>query len=132
MRVLVSATTIIENTRNTIEVPVELEGLGSSWFVHIFSRRVRSRMHPFQLYGRRIFVAGHRGMVGSALLRRLSFDNCEILTTDERRLDLTRQSGAPQPDAVSMAAARAGGILANSSFPADFLFPKSCDGDERD
>src|ERR1700722_13643497 len=67
-------------------------------------------------------------MVGSALIRRLSSEDCEILTTGERRVDLTRQDDteagirAIQPDAVIMAAARVGGILANSSFPADFLF----------
>jgi GDP-L-fucose synthase len=83
---------------------------------------------PFEIRGRRVFVAGHRGMVGSALIRRLSSEDCEILTTGERRVDLTRQDDteacirALQPDAVIMAAARVGGILANSSFPADFLF----------
>jgi GDP-L-fucose synthase len=128
MRVLVNATTIIENTRNTIEYrPSAKDQL---WLLRTyFSCRVRLRMLvPFQLYGRRIFVAGHRGMVGSALLRRLSSENCEILTTGERRLDLTRQAETEdyirslRPDAVIMAAARVGGILANSSFPADFLF----------
>jgi GDP-L-fucose synthase len=83
---------------------------------------------PFELRGRRVLVAGHRGMVGSALVRRLASEDCIVLPTGTVRVDLTRQSETEEcirslrPDAVIMAAARVGGILANSSFPADFLF----------
>jgi GDP-L-fucose synthase len=46
---------------------------------------------PFQLAGKRIFVAGHNGMAGSAIVRRLRHEHCEILVTERRELDLTRQ-----------------------------------------
>jgi GDP-L-fucose synthase len=81
----------------------------------------------FDLGGKRIFVAGHRGMVGSAILRRLDKLGCEILTVERCKLDLTRQEpteawlAANRPDVVIIAAARVGGILANNSFPADFI-----------
>jgi len=82
----------------------------------------------FPLSGRRIFVAGHRGMVGSALLRRLQSIDCEILTVSRRDADLRRQDetehwlSAMQPDVVFMAAATVGGILANDTRPAEFLY----------
>lgn len=82
----------------------------------------------FELSGRRIFVAGHRGLVGSALLRRLAGEDCVVLTVDRAALDLRDQAGvedwfaAHRPDAVIMAAARVGGIAANLSQPADFLY----------
>ena len=47
---------------------------------------------PFDLAGRRVFVAGHRGMVGAALMRRLKAEACEALTADRGALDLTRQA----------------------------------------
>jgi len=81
----------------------------------------------FELRDRRVFVAGHRGMAGSAIVRRLASEHCEVLTVDRARVDLTQQSdierwlAATKPDAVFLAAARVGGIHANSSFPADFL-----------
>ncbi|MDO9440271.1 MAG: GDP-L-fucose synthase [Beijerinckiaceae bacterium] len=87
-----------------------------------------SATSAFDLQGRRIFVAGHRGMVGSALVRRLAREGCEALTTGERRLDLTRQAETEEylaglkPDAIILAAARVGGILANSTHPATFLY----------
>jgi GDP-L-fucose synthase len=80
-----------------------------------------------RLAGRRVFVAGHRGMVGSALLRRLARAECTILTV-ERRLDLRRQDvteawfSANRPAVVFVAAARVGGILANDTRPAEFLY----------
>lgn len=83
---------------------------------------------PFELAGRRVWVAGHRGMVGSALVRRLEREACTILTVDRGALDLTRQAdverwmAGEKPDAVFIAAARVGGILANDSFPAEFLY----------
>lgn len=82
----------------------------------------------FELAGRRIFVAGHRGMVGSAVVRRLHREPCTVITADRRDVDLRRQSSVERfmadtrPDAVVLAAARVGGIAANSSRPADFLY----------
>lgn len=81
----------------------------------------------FELTGRRIFVAGHRGMVGSAIVRRLESENCEVLFATRSELDLTDQASTREwmhqqrPDAVILAAAKVGGILANSLSPADFL-----------
>jgi GDP-L-fucose synthase len=82
----------------------------------------------YALDGKRVWVAGHRGMVGSALVRRLQRVNCEILTVDRQGLDLIDQASVrnwmanERPDAIFLAAARVGGILANDSFPADFLY----------
>ena len=82
---------------------------------------------PFDLTGQRIFVAGHRGMVGSALVRRLKSEHCEVITADRRALDLTRQADTEdwlrhnRPDVVIVAAARVGGIAYNNAFPVDFL-----------
>lgn len=81
----------------------------------------------FDLSGKRIFVAGHRGLVGSALLRRLAREDCELLTVGREVLDLRDQRGvqewfaAHRPDAVIMAAAKVGGIQANLAQPTDFL-----------
>src|SRR5882757_2124665 len=75
----------------------------------------------------RVFVAGHKGMVGMAIVRRLASENCDIITADRRTLDFERQADTEQfmrsakPDVVIVAAARVGGILANSSFPVNFL-----------
>jgi GDP-L-fucose synthase len=82
---------------------------------------------PFDLTGRRVFVAGHRGMVGSALVRRLKSEHCKILIVDRRELDLTRQADTEdwlrrnRPDVVIVAAARVGGIAYNNAFPVAFL-----------
>jgi GDP-L-fucose synthase len=82
----------------------------------------------FSLAGQRVFVAGHRGMVGSALLRRLGREQCEILTVGRRDVDLRRQAeteawmAQAKPDAVFIAAATVGGILANDTRPAEFLY----------
>ena len=82
---------------------------------------------PFALEGRRVFVAGHKGMVGSAILRRLASEQCEIVTADRRTVDLTRQAetesyiAVARPDVVVIAAAKVGGIAANDSLPVDFL-----------
>jgi GDP-L-fucose synthase len=82
----------------------------------------------FDLSGKRVWVAGHRGMVGAAVVRRLSTAGCEILTVGREEVDLTRQADTERwldkarPDAVVMAAAKVGGIHANSTLPADFLF----------
>lgn len=82
----------------------------------------------YDLAGKRVYVAGHRGMVGSAIVRRLASENCTILTADRNDLDLTRQEkveawlNAHRPDAVFIAAAKVGGILANDTYPATFLY----------
>lgn len=79
------------------------------------------------LAGARVFVAGHRGMVGSALVRRLAKEPVELLTADRSAVDLADEAAvlawlqAQRPDIVLVAAARVGGILANASFPVDFL-----------
>ncbi len=82
----------------------------------------------FDLKGKRVFVAGHRGMVGSAIVRRLASEGCDVLTAGRNELDLIDQAATrawfarETPDAVFLAAARVGGILANDSYPADFLY----------
>jgi GDP-L-fucose synthase len=82
----------------------------------------------YPLGGRRVWVAGHRGMVGSALLRRLASESCELLTATSAELDLRRQDQVEawmarmRPDTVLIAAAKVGGIAANDSMPADFLY----------
>src|SRR5947207_11001953 len=81
----------------------------------------------YEITGKRIFVAGHKGMVGSAVVRRLAQENCTILTVDRNQLDLSnaeataRWFASKRPDAVIDAAARVGGILANNTQPVDFL-----------
>jgi GDP-L-fucose synthase len=81
----------------------------------------------FDLTGQRIWVAGHRGMVGSAVVRRLASEPCTVLTADRAALDLTRQAAVEawiadnRPDAIVLAAAKVGGILANDTRPAEFI-----------
>jgi len=81
----------------------------------------------FEIRGKRIFVAGHRGLVGSAIVRRLGREDCEIVVADRASVDLTRQTETERfladrrPDVVVVAAAKVGGILANSTLPVDFL-----------
>lgn len=83
-------------------------------------------MH-YPLAGKRIWVAGQRGMVGSAIVRRLADYDCEILPDRAERLDLRRQAdveawlASVKPDAIVIAAARVGGILANDNYPVEFL-----------
>ncbi len=82
----------------------------------------------YSLEGKRVWVAGHRGMVGSGLLRRLEQENCTILAVGREEVDLTRQSqverwlAMAQPQAIFLAAAKVGGILANAAAPAQFLY----------
>lgn len=82
----------------------------------------------FSLAGKRIWVAGHRGMVGSALVRRLKSEACEILTAGRSELNLLNQSAVrdylehKRPEAVILAAAKVGGIHANDTYPGDFLY----------
>jgi GDP-L-fucose synthase len=81
-----------------------------------------------ELSGKRVWVAGHRGMVGGAVARRLEREFCQILTVDRRDLDLCRQAdvedwvATAKPEVIVLAAAKVGGIHANSTFPADFLY----------
>jgi GDP-L-fucose synthase len=80
------------------------------------------------LASKRVWVAGHRGMVGSALVRRLERESCTLLTVGRDELDLRRQAEveawmlANRPNIIFMAAATVGGILANSVRPAEFLY----------
>ena len=82
----------------------------------------------FDLTGRRVFVAGHRGMVGSAIVRRLASIDCAVLTADHQEVDLLRQQETEQflisnkPDVLIVAAAKVGGIHANSVYPAEFIY----------
>ena len=81
----------------------------------------------YSLNCKRIFVAGHRGMVGSALVRRLASEGCQVVTAGRDVLDLTDQAAVrdwfntEKPDAVILAAAKVGGIHANDTYPVDFL-----------
>ncbi len=81
----------------------------------------------FDLAGKRVLIAGHKGMVGAAIGRRLAKESCDLLVADRQELDLTRQEPTERyleslrPNVVVMAAARVGGIQANSSFPVQFL-----------
>jgi GDP-L-fucose synthase len=85
------------------------------------------RSLPFELRGRRIWIAGHRGMVGSAIVRRLAADGIEAITVGREALDLTRQAEVEawmaevRPEVVVLAAAKVGGIHANATRPVDFL-----------
>ena len=82
----------------------------------------------YDLAGKRVWVAGHRGLVGKALVRRLATEECQILTVDRNGVDLRRQHSvdkwmaAARPQLIFVAAAKVGGILANSRYPADFLY----------
>lgn len=81
----------------------------------------------YELAGKRVFVAGHRGMVGSAIVRRLAREACEVLVADRRELDLEDRAAVrawmtrEKPQAVFLAAAKVGGIYANAALPVDFL-----------
>ncbi len=82
----------------------------------------------FSLEGKRVWVAGHRGLVGSAVVRRLETEACDVLTAGSQELDLRNQGavdewmGANRPQAIIIAAAKVGGILANATYPVDFLY----------
>lgn len=82
----------------------------------------------YALSGKRVWVAGHKGMVGAGLVRQLEKENCTVLTVDRDKVDL-RDAGAVaawvkanKPNAVLLAAAKVGGIVANDTYPAQFLF----------
>lgn len=83
---------------------------------------------PFDLRGKRVWVTGADGMVGAALVKRLASEACEILTISKNELDLRNQAATKswvaenKPDVIVIAAAKVGGILANDTYPADFLY----------
>ena len=82
----------------------------------------------YNLQHKRVWVAGHRGMVGQAIVRRLESEDCTVLTVPRAEVDLTRQAEVEawmddqRPEAVFLAAAKVGGIHANDSLPASFLY----------
>lgn len=82
----------------------------------------------FELAGRRVFVAGHRGMVGSALRRRLASEKCEVVVATRQDVDLRDQAqtnawmAARRPHVVFMAAGKVGGIIANNTLRAEFIY----------
>ena len=84
--------------------------------------------NQFDLRGKRVWVAGHRGMVGGALVRRLQSEDCVVLTAGRAQLDLRRQAevekwiAEQRPDLIFVAAATVGGIYANDTRPAEFLY----------
>ena len=82
----------------------------------------------YSLNGKRVWVAGHGGLVGSALVKRLAAENCELITVARGEVDLRRQKevedwlAETRPEAIFLAAATVGGIHANDSRPAEFLY----------
>ena len=82
----------------------------------------------FDLAGKKVWVAGHKGMVGSAICRRLEGENCTVQTAAHAQLDLTRQSDVEtwistnKPEVIFVAAAKVGGIYANDMYPAEFIY----------
>ena len=81
----------------------------------------------FDLTGKRIYVTGHRGMVGSAIVRRLAACNCDMIMASREEVDLEWQEqaegflAATKPDVVVVAAGKVGGIHANNAYPAEFI-----------
>jgi GDP-L-fucose synthase len=82
----------------------------------------------YSLAGKRVWVAGHTGMAGSAIVRRLASERCEVLQVPRKDVDLRNQSGVDawmareRPQAVVLAAAKVGGIVANNTLRAEFLY----------
>ena len=82
----------------------------------------------YNLSGKKVWVAGHRGMVGSAICRQLENEDCNIIQADRDEVNLVNQAevndwmNAVKPDAIVLAAAKVGGIQANNNFPVDFLY----------
>jgi GDP-L-fucose synthase len=83
---------------------------------------------PFDLKGRKVLVAGHRGMVGGALVRRLAQEDVELLTVERRDVDLRDQAAvaswfaAKRPQVIFLAAAKVGGIVGNNTLRAEFIY----------
>jgi GDP-L-fucose synthase len=82
----------------------------------------------YNLFGKKVWVAGHRGMVGSAVCRQLENEDCNIIKAGRDEVNLVNQAevndwmNAVKPDAIVLAAAKVGGILANKNFPVNFLY----------
>jgi GDP-L-fucose synthase len=83
---------------------------------------------PFELKGKSVYVAGHRGMVGGALVRRLVQEDVKLVTADRREVDLCNQAAVfdwfakVKPQVVLLAAAKVGGIVANNTLRAEFIY----------
>ncbi len=83
---------------------------------------------PYSLAGKKVWVAGHTGMAGAAIVRRLASENCDVLTATSKHLDLRKQAAVDawvsehKPDAVFVCAAKVGGIVANNTLRAEFLY----------
>jgi len=83
---------------------------------------------PFELKGKSVYVAGHRGMVGSAIARRLARENVNLVTVDRREVDLCNQAAVfdwfarVRPQVIFLAAAKVGGIVANNTLRAEFIY----------
>ena len=83
---------------------------------------------PFELKGKSVYVAGHRGMVGAAIARRLAREDVKLVTVDRREVDLCNQAAVfdwfakVQPQVVFLAAAKVGGIVANNTLRAEFIY----------
>jgi GDP-L-fucose synthase len=83
---------------------------------------------PFELKGKSVYVAGHRGMVGAALARRLAREDVKLVTVDRREVDLCNQAAVfdwfakARPQVIFLAAAKVGGIVANNTLRAEFIY----------
>lgn len=83
---------------------------------------------PFELKGKSVYVAGHRGMVGTALVRRLAREDVKLVTVDRREVDLCNQAAVfdwfakVRPQVIFLAAAKVGGIVANDTLRAEFIY----------
>ncbi|WP_312015818.1 GDP-L-fucose synthase [Bradyrhizobium liaoningense] len=83
---------------------------------------------PFELKGKSVYVAGHRGMVGSAIARRLAREDVQLVTVDRREVDLCNQAAVfdwfakARPQVIFLAAAKVGGIVANDTLRAEFIY----------
>ena len=83
---------------------------------------------PFELRGKSVYVAGHRGMVGSAIVRRLVREEVKLITVDRREVDLCKQAqvfdwfARVRPQVIFLAAAKVGGIVANNTLRAEFIY----------
>lgn len=83
---------------------------------------------PFELKGKSVYVAGHRGMVGTALVRRLAREDVKLVTVDRREVDLCNQAAVfdwfakVRPQVIFLAAAKVGGIVANNTLRAEFIY----------
>lgn len=83
---------------------------------------------PFELKGKSVYVAGHRGMVGAALARRLAWEDVKLVTVERRELDLCNQAAVfdwfakARPQVIFLAAAKVGGIVANNTLRAEFIY----------